>query len=1169
MQTARSTAILLLLFTVLCSCFSSGLTAQMVTQDLIAHWRFDEVGGTFVADSVGRSSGSNLGASPNQQGISGRAMSFHGASQGVLLQNVLGDFGAGDFTLSTWVKADGLTPQDGTLFLHYASYGGRQGVVYLAMQRNTNRPRFDLRDGVGTTYTLFAPPLPLGEWHQIVAVRRQQQMELWVDGQLAANTATPGLGNCTDQAARPVQYVRVGGAYTNGGHESLRIVDSEKLDGAIDEMTLHGVALSAAQIAQNHAATLAGLPAWSGVIGHWRFDETTGTSVADATGRSAGLRTGVTAGAPGVQGSAFEFDGIDDAVIVDNHLGNWGEGHLSVSTWVRTEPAPLPSFGVWFHEYSTYGGRFASVTFGCTSDQRPDFEVRDASGLAARATASQPLVPGSWHHVVGVWDGNTARLYLDGDLIASHAVAGIRDGTDQFSRPVNFVRIGGTHTNDYHWSERSAIHAYHRGRLDEVKVFAKALNATEIADEIESVHPSTPPQVTIAQPLPMQVFDSTTIPLQAHIVHPAATTVTSTPAGLAGALPSSGGVVNGMVTVAGDGPQLIGISAVDAFGLVGGSSVEVLVDTTSPVAHVLAPAGATVVGESPITVQVAVSDLTATTVQCAGASQVLPRQGGTATLSIPLVEGSNQLTIRVLDEAGHETVLHHEIVLDSTTPLVEILEPVDGARFGPGNQQVLVRALVNDAAATLVSSTPAGIAGTLPPGGGVAQGLVALVEGANVLSVTAADATTQPASASVTVILDTTPPQAAIVAPEAGAALRGLVDFDVEATDVAPGSGIVSVEFYAANTLLGQVATEPFQWQLDTSLLPDGPTNLRAVVRDGLGNEMPLAVAVVVDNTAPQLTITQPLDLSAASGIVPFEVTATDPASGLTTIVQKVGGLPPTGDGSATYAQPTATAQLQGSEDTRRWPDGNLVFEVHAIDAAGNETVQTATVTVTNSVVADTTCDLTPADGSKVRGIVPLTATIDGPFLSVQLLVDGQPLATGSSSPFQVSFDTRTKLDGPIEVEARVVDASQRIVTTRARLLVDNMRIAEIQPDSLNLRADGGEGRRPIRVRVRGPNVDLLQPLTAHAITLNVPGGSPIAVQPTVPGTGHCGPHDHAGHRNLELGFSRDQLVAAIRAGISGGQIVVRHGRADVPVTLVVDGHILDRHMIEVSGARR
>ncbi len=71
---------------------------------LIAHWRMDEVGTTYVHDSVGRSHGTRVGGSGNHPGISGRATSFEGASYGVTATNQLGDFGAGDFTISVSVK---------------------------------------------------------------------------------------------------------------------------------------------------------------------------------------------------------------------------------------------------------------------------------------------------------------------------------------------------------------------------------------------------------------------------------------------------------------------------------------------------------------------------------------------------------------------------------------------------------------------------------------------------------------------------------------------------------------------------------------------------------------------------------------------------------------------------------------------------------------------------------------------------------------------------------------------------------------------------------------------------------------------------------------------------------------------------------------------------------
>ena len=48
---------------------------------------------------------------------------------------------------------------------------------------------------------------------------------------------------------------------------------------------------------------------------------------------------------------------------------------------------------------------------------------------SARAP-KKALKPGTWHHLAGIYDGSEARLYLDGQLLASEKRQGVRDRND-------------------------------------------------------------------------------------------------------------------------------------------------------------------------------------------------------------------------------------------------------------------------------------------------------------------------------------------------------------------------------------------------------------------------------------------------------------------------------------------------------------------------------------------------------------------------------------------------------------------------------------------------------------------------------------------------------------------------------------------------------------------
>jgi hypothetical protein len=61
---------------------------------------------------------------------------------------------------------------------------------------------------------------------------------------------------------------------------------------------------------------------------------------------------------------------------------------------------------------------------------RPSFSVYLGDGYATIRGEPGSLKPGVWYHVAGVYDGNEARLYLDGKLVASGSRPGTRKRND-------------------------------------------------------------------------------------------------------------------------------------------------------------------------------------------------------------------------------------------------------------------------------------------------------------------------------------------------------------------------------------------------------------------------------------------------------------------------------------------------------------------------------------------------------------------------------------------------------------------------------------------------------------------------------------------------------------------------------------------------------------------
>ena len=669
------------------------------------------------------------------------------------------------------------------------------------------------------------------------------------------------------------------------------------------------------------------------------------------------------------------------------------------------------------------------------------------------------------------------------------------------------------------------------GVIDELTLYDRGLTQAEVVailnagaeGKIKPRTDVTPPAVTLDYPAHGSVLGNPLVTVRATVIDESITTVLSQPAGLSASLPAGGGVVSGDVLLPGpDGDVTVLVSATDVWQETASASAVVTLDTTAPAVNVAAPADGHIASSTPVSFAVEVGDLTATRVEIGAERRDLLAGGGAVTIPVALVAGTNDVRVVVTDVAGNRTEVVRRVVLDVDAPVVTVLSPADGTLFGAGGANAAVAVRVDDIGPTSVASQPAGVAGNLPAGGGVLTGTIALQEGLNTLVLTATDAGGREAGASVTVNLDTTPPSVDLASPSAGALVRGTIEVRGSATDVAPGSGVAQLELLLDGTrvALGQ---GDVTIALDTTTIQDGSHELAAVARDGAGNESRALATVVVDNTAPSVTIVTPLANASVHGLIAFEARGTDAGSGLVELRQRVAGLTPTVDGSRLVAEPVTELLALSQEDTLRWPNGALLLSVVAVDLAGNVTEQELEVMVGNDLPAAPA--LSPADGQLVRNRVKIVASTTRTDLQrLELLIDGALVAHSKTSPLRLTVDTRERMDGPMLVEARVV-TPMGTSSTRHVLQVDNVRLAQIEPTLLDL--DASTATRYAYADTTGPNLPLLAALARGRVELRVAGGA------AVPLSGVVCVRVARGELGLRLLFDRQKLAASVRSSLA------------------------------------
>ncbi len=166
----------------------------------------------------------------------------------------------------------------------------------------------------------------------------------------------------------------------------------------------------AALFAIPHSALADGGPA-----GVWKLDEGHGTVAADSSGYGDnGTLLGGASWTAGPAGGALRFDTPTARVLVPNVAQLEPATAVTVSAWVRSAGSP--------GEFRYIVGKGAN---GCTAASYAlytgpngglQFYVSENRGAVFRRSpdAGNGVWDGHWHQVVGTFDGQTIRLYVDG-----------------------------------------------------------------------------------------------------------------------------------------------------------------------------------------------------------------------------------------------------------------------------------------------------------------------------------------------------------------------------------------------------------------------------------------------------------------------------------------------------------------------------------------------------------------------------------------------------------------------------------------------------------------------------------------------------------------------------------------------------------------------------------
>jgi hypothetical protein len=210
----------------------------------------------------------------------------------------------------------------------------------------------------------------------------------------------------------------------------------------------------------------------NGLVAAYGFNEGQGLTTADLSGRgNNGTISGATwAGATsGRFGNALVFNGTSNFVNVADSASLDMTNALTLEAYVFPTVAPTGWRTIVAKE--TAGGL---VYFLHANDNtnRP-FMGFTQGGAERNVSAVAALAVNVWTHLAATYDGANQRFYVNGTQVSTRAQTGAIDVS------TGSLRIGGT----------AAYGEFFQGRIDEVRIYNRALSAAEIVADRDRAVP--------------------------------------------------------------------------------------------------------------------------------------------------------------------------------------------------------------------------------------------------------------------------------------------------------------------------------------------------------------------------------------------------------------------------------------------------------------------------------------------------------------------------------------------------------------------------------------------------------------------------------------------------------------------------------------------------------
>jgi Concanavalin A-like lectin/glucanases superfamily/Domain of unknown function (DUF2341) len=447
----------------------------------------DNAANTIIKESTATGANGTNNANTSSKtaaGHIGNALSYNGITDGSFAAINLS--ATNIVTLSFWMKWTTNANDDDLAFEYTPNYNTNAGGFIADWNASGfGGGKFETGMGMGnfTYWTDLLTRPAAGTWHLVHLVfnRSGPTNKVYVDGSLQTLTTgvhtAAGMGNFSNSslyfmsraanalnAAGTLDEVRVSTIERNANWVTTEY-NNQSSPGTFITMGSEscGTATPTPTRTPTPTPTPTATPAL-GLVAAYGFNEGSGTVVNDASGNgNNGIINGATWTTSGKYGDALNFNGTNALVTINNATS------LQLTTGMTLEAWVYPTvIGTWWGDV-IYKGNDNYYLEG-TSYPSGFPAMGGTLPAAPPLYGTAVLALNTWAHLAATYDGATMRLYVNGVQVASRAQTGA------FETSTNPLQIGGD----------SIYGQYFTGRIDEVRIYNRALSAAQIQSDMNT-----------------------------------------------------------------------------------------------------------------------------------------------------------------------------------------------------------------------------------------------------------------------------------------------------------------------------------------------------------------------------------------------------------------------------------------------------------------------------------------------------------------------------------------------------------------------------------------------------------------------------------------------------------------------------------------------------------